>query len=224
MIVFLTHRRLKTGRYAEFREAWEPEGMKDEEVVPDSPARIVHARAVADPDEVVSFGIAGFGPADMEAMRAEMGGEEAERRRQERMARFVESTGVDAPFEVIEQVDLNGGARDHAGILFLTHRRLRPGTFDRFRHAWLSKADARRMEESGLRETAYHARSLKDPDEIVSFGLAELGRDELESFRGELADSEAGRQRRMAEFVEWTGVDAVFEVVEHIRPRQRTPA
>lgn len=98
-------------------------------------------------------------------------------------------------------------------LVFLTHRRLKPGSFDEFRKAW----EPDHMPE-WIREVAYHARSLENPDEIISFGLAyDLERNDLARLRDEFSEGDAERQRRMAEFVEWTGVDGVFEVVDELR-------
>lgn len=98
-------------------------------------------------------------------------------------------------------------------LVFLTHRRLKPGTFEQFRKAW----EPDEMPD-GVREVAYHARSLDDPDEIVSFGLAyDMGREDLARLSEEMGEGEEERQRRMAEFVEWTGLNAVFEVIDEVR-------
>jgi hypothetical protein len=99
-------------------------------------------------------------------------------------------------------------------LCFLTHRRLKPGTYDQYRRAW----EPDQMPE-GVIETVYHVRSLQDPDEIISFGLADVGADDLPGLREKLGgdEAEARRQQRMAEFVESTGVDGIFEVVEEIR-------
>jgi hypothetical protein len=51
-----------------------------------------------------------------------------------------------------------------------------------------------------------------------SFGIAhDVEREDLPALREQFAASEAKRQRRMAEFVEWTGVDRVLEVVDEVR-------
>lgn len=97
-------------------------------------------------------------------------------------------------------------------LVFVTHRRLRPNTFEQFRQAW----EPDEMPD-GIREVAYHARSLENPDEIISFGIAyDMQREDLDRMREE-SGGEAERQRRMAEFVEWTGVDGVFEVIDEVR-------
>lgn len=98
-------------------------------------------------------------------------------------------------------------------LVFLTQRRLKPGAFDEFRKAW----EPDEMPE-GVREVAYHARSVDNPDEIISFGLAyDMEPGDLARLREELTDADAERQERMAEFVEWTGIDAVFEVIDEVR-------
>lgn len=97
-------------------------------------------------------------------------------------------------------------------LVFLTHRRLRSGSFPQFRQAW----EPDRIPE-GTREIAYHARALGNADEIVSFGLAhDLGATDLPRLMEEYGDDSA-RQARMAPYVEWTGVDGAFEVIEEVR-------
>ena len=98
-------------------------------------------------------------------------------------------------------------------LVFITHRRLKPGTFEQFREAW-EPSEA----PEGVREVAYHARSLENPDEIMSFGLAyDMGLEELARLREEFNEENAERQHRMAQFVEWTGIDTVFEVIDEVR-------
>ena len=68
--------------------------------------------------------------------------------------------------------------------------------------------------ESLLR--AYHARSAADENVVVSFGLFDGTVDELRSAIGET--DEAGRQERMAEHIESTSVDGLFEVLDEVTP------
>jgi hypothetical protein len=100
-------------------------------------------------------------------------------------------------------------------LVFLSHRRLKAGSYDRYREAWEPEV----IPEDILREEIYHARSLENPDEVISFGIMDISRDEIpkmrEAFGGD--EAEARRQSRMAEFVEWTGIDGIFEVVEELR-------
>jgi hypothetical protein len=99
MLCFLTHRRLKPGSYDDFRKAWEPDELPE-----GIPERIFHVRGLENPDEVISFGLADVDASKLPELREKLGGTEAEQRRQERMARYVEWTGVDGIFEVVEEL------------------------------------------------------------------------------------------------------------------------
>ena len=92
----------------------------------------------------------------------------------------------------------------------LSVRRLKPGSYDAFREAWEPKP----MPGSLLQ--AYHARSAADENVVVSFGLFDGTVDELRSAIGET--DEAGRQERIAEHVESTSVDGLFEVLDEVTP------
>jgi hypothetical protein len=99
-------------------------------------------------------------------------------------------------------------------LVFLSHRRLKAGsTFEDYRKAW----EPEKIPE-GIEERIYHARSLEDPNEIVSFGMIDVTPDQIGEVRAKFGDedAEARRQARMAEHVEWTGVDKIFEVVEEL--------
>ena len=98
MFIALTTRRLKPGEWDGFRAAWEPKG----EEFPPGFIRAVHARNVHDPDEIVSFGMFDASWEELGAWRER--NDDAERLRHESMARHVESMGVDAFFEVIDEV------------------------------------------------------------------------------------------------------------------------
>jgi hypothetical protein len=94
MLCALSVRRLKPGAYEDFRRAWEPEEF------PEGFTRADHLRNLNDENQVVSFGFYDGTLEDLERIRDEEGEEE----RQTRMAQFVESTQLDAMFEVIEEV------------------------------------------------------------------------------------------------------------------------
>jgi heme-degrading monooxygenase HmoA len=94
----------------------------------------------------------------------------------------------------------------------LTTRKLKPGAYDAFRAAWQPDEFP-----PGL-VRATHARSVDDPDEIVSFGLIDGSREDMQAWMGEHADQERRRQEAMAEHVQSTGVDAIFEVVDEVTP------
>ncbi len=95
-------------------------------------------------------------------------------------------------------------------VCAMSVRRLKPGSYDAFREAWEPKP----MPASLLR--AYHARNTEDENVVLSFGLFDGTIDELRSAIGET--DEAGRQEAIAEHVESTSVDGLFEVVDEVTP------
>jgi hypothetical protein len=92
----------------------------------------------------------------------------------------------------------------------LSVRRLRPGGYEDFRRAW----EPEEFPEGFTR--AYHVRNLTDENQIVSFGFYDGTLEDLERIRDEQKEEE--RQSRMAQFVESTDVDAMFEVVGEVSP------
>jgi hypothetical protein len=93
----------------------------------------------------------------------------------------------------------------------LTVRRLKPGTYDAWREAW-------EPEEWPEGVKAYILRNTSDPDEVIAFGLFE---GDIEEMRRTMEatgarSTEEVRQARMAEFVESTGADGLYEVVEQV--------
>ena len=100
-------------------------------------------------------------------------------------------------------------------LCFLTARRLKPGAFADFRRAW----EPEEWPPQFVR--AYHVRDLTDENTVVSFGLFD---GTAEDYRRLRSDPRAGeiqdrRQRAMAEHVQETLIDGVFEVVEEVAPR-----
>ncbi len=99
----------------------------------------------------------------------------------------------------------------------LTVRRLKPGTFEQFRRAWEPEVWV-----AGFTR-AYHLRNVNDENEVVSFGFFDGTLEDAQRQRQEVdpdGQMEERRQRRMAEFVESTGMDAIFEVVDEVTPRR----
>jgi heme-degrading monooxygenase HmoA len=94
----------------------------------------------------------------------------------------------------------------------LSVRQLKPGTYDQFREAWQPDEWA----EGFVR--AYHLRSLNDENHVISFGFFDGSLEDLQSARERQGEMEERRQRRMAEVVESTRVDGIFEVVEEVTP------
>ncbi len=92
----------------------------------------------------------------------------------------------------------------------LSVRRLKPGAYEEFRRAW----EPEQFPEGFTK--AYHLRNLNDENQIVSFGLYDGTLEDLRRIRDEQKEEE--RQGRMAQFVESTDLDAMFEVVDEVTP------
>jgi hypothetical protein len=97
-------------------------------------------------------------------------------------------------------------------LVFFSGRRLKPGSFDQFREAW-SPGDESELPEGTV--GIYHARNVKDPDEVISFGIFDIERDDIPKLRGP-EDEELARQDRMAAFVQNVPLEGVYEVIEEI--------
>jgi heme-degrading monooxygenase HmoA len=99
-------------------------------------------------------------------------------------------------------------------ICALTVRKLKPGTFDQFREAFMAPVSSGEMPEGWVRFNM--VRGVSDPDEVICFGV----------FNGALEDLRANaaqtgyqdQQAAIAPFVESVGTDGFFEVVEDITP------
>jgi len=98
----------------------------------------------------------------------------------------------------------------------LTVRKLRPGTYDDWRRAW--EGDPDEMPEGG---EVYIIRNLQDPDEIIAFGLIE---GDIDAIKGSFdEDKERARQEAMAPYVESTGADGIYEVIEYMGAKTGAP-
>jgi hypothetical protein len=97
-------------------------------------------------------------------------------------------------------------------LVFFSARRLKPGSWDQFRRAWQPEGDL----PEGVR-AIYHARNLKDEDEVISFGIFEGGSDDVAGVRGD-EQAELRRQEAMAAFTENVPLEGVYEVIEEIKP------
>ena len=100
-------------------------------------------------------------------------------------------------------------------LVFFSGRRLKPGTWEEFREAW-SPGDGEEDLPAGV-VAVYHARNLKDPDEVISFGIFEGDADAAAAIRGD-QDAELRRQDAMANFVHDIPLEGVYEVIEEIKP------
>lgn len=99
-------------------------------------------------------------------------------------------------------------------LVFLSARRLKPGAYDDFRRAW-EPEDGEDMPEGVI--GIYHARNLKDPDEVISFGMFDGDAESAAQNRGDEA-AELKRQEAMAAFVDAVPLEGIYEVIEEIKP------
>jgi heme-degrading monooxygenase HmoA len=96
-------------------------------------------------------------------------------------------------------------------IVMFTARRLKPGAWEQFRRAW----DAGGERPPGL-QRAYHARNIRDEDEVISFGLFDMTEDDYRHWRAEADAQETSRQDQMAAFVQNEYVSGVYEVIDEL--------
>jgi heme-degrading monooxygenase HmoA len=94
-------------------------------------------------------------------------------------------------------------------IVMFSARRLKPGAWDQFRRAW----DPGDSKPPGF-QRAYHARNIRDEDEVISFGLFDLSEDDYRRWRAEADAEETQRVDHLSAFVENAPVEGVYEVVE----------
>jgi hypothetical protein len=101
-------------------------------------------------------------------------------------------------------------------LVFFSARRLRGDSWDDFRKAWGGDGDE---ELTGLPEGSviYHARNIKSEDEVISFGIFPVDRNELDVIRGSEED-QLKRQEEISKHVHDTPLEGVYEVVEELRP------
>ncbi|MBV9311046.1 MAG: hypothetical protein JOZ73_09440 [Solirubrobacterales bacterium] len=96
-------------------------------------------------------------------------------------------------------------------IVMFTARRLKPGAWEDFRNAW-DPGDER---PPGFRQ-AYHARNIRDEDEVISFGLFDMSKDDYHRWREEADAQESQRVDRLSAFVENEYVSGVYEVIDEV--------
>ncbi|HEY1593806.1 MAG TPA: hypothetical protein VGI87_05800 [Solirubrobacteraceae bacterium] len=96
-------------------------------------------------------------------------------------------------------------------IVMFSARRLKPGAWDQFRQAWEPQGD----KPPGF-QRAYHARNIRDEDEVISFGLFDMTIDDYHRWRGEAESEENQRVDHLSAFVENDHVSGVYEVVEEV--------
>jgi len=94
-------------------------------------------------------------------------------------------------------------------IVMFSARRLKPGAWEQFRRAW-DPGDAK---PPGF-QRAYHARNIRDEDEIISFGLFDMSEEEYRRWRAEADAEETERMGDLSAFVENDNVSGVYEVID----------
>ena len=99
MICALTVRKLKSGTFDEFREAFM--GIMGDGTPPEGWVRFDMIRNVEDPDEVICFG---FFDGSIEDLRSSAADDGEREQQLERIAPFVESVGADGLYEVVEEL------------------------------------------------------------------------------------------------------------------------
>jgi heme-degrading monooxygenase HmoA len=102
-------------------------------------------------------------------------------------------------------------ARRYQMIVMFSARRLKPGAWEQFRRAW-DPGDAK---PPGF-QRAYHARNIRDEDEVISFGLFDMSKDDYHRWRGEADAQENQRVDRLSAFVENEHVAGVYEVIDEV--------
>ena len=96
-------------------------------------------------------------------------------------------------------------------IVMFTARRLKPGAWEGFRKAWDPGANP----PPGLRR-AYHARNIRDEDEVISFGLFDMSEQQYREWRETNDAQEMGRVDEMSTYVQNEYVSGVYEVIDTV--------
>ena len=93
-------------------------------------------------------------------------------------------------------------------ICALTVRKLKPGTFDQFREAFMEG-----MEDAPEGIVRFNMlRNAEDPDEVISFGFFDGSPEQLREMAAEGGYEE--QLEKIAPMVESVGADGLYEIVE----------
>lgn len=98
-------------------------------------------------------------------------------------------------------------------IVMFTARRLKPGAWEQFRRSWEPDGAM----PPGL-QRAYHARNIRDEDEVISFGVFDMTEADYRRWREEAESEELRREDKMAAFVQNEYVSGVYEVIDQVEP------
>jgi heme-degrading monooxygenase HmoA len=96
-------------------------------------------------------------------------------------------------------------------IVMFSARRLKPGAWEQFRQAW----DPADNFPPGFKR-AYHARNIRDEDEVISFGLFDMSIDDYRNWREQTDAQENTRVDHISAFVENEHVSGVYEVIDEV--------
>jgi heme-degrading monooxygenase HmoA len=96
-------------------------------------------------------------------------------------------------------------------IVMFSARRLKPGAWEQFRRAW----DSGGVRPPGF-QRAYHARNIRDEDEVISFGLFDMTIDDYRRWRADADAQETERIDKLSAFVKNEYVAGVYEVIEEV--------
>ncbi len=96
-------------------------------------------------------------------------------------------------------------------IVMFTARRLKPGAWEQFRQAW----DPGDVRPPGF-QRAYHARNIRDEDEVISFGVFDMTQEDYRRWQSESESEERSRVDRLSAFVENEPVSGVYEVIDEL--------
>ena len=99
-------------------------------------------------------------------------------------------------------------------IVMYTARRLKPGAWEQFREAWAPTGE----EYPPGFVHAYHARNIRDEDEVISFGLFDMSIADYRTWREEADAEENRRVDSISTFVENEYVSGVYEVTDTLEP------
>jgi hypothetical protein len=97
-------------------------------------------------------------------------------------------------------------------VCALTVRKLRPGTFEEFREAFMAPVREGRMPAGWRRFNM--VRATGDPDEVVCFGIFDGTVEELRESAALTGYEE--QQAAIAPYVEAVGADGFYEIVEDL--------
>jgi heme-degrading monooxygenase HmoA len=97
-------------------------------------------------------------------------------------------------------------------LVLFSARRLKPGAWDQFRNAW----DSGDSDHPPGLQRVYHARNMRDEDEVISFGIFDMTKDDWHQWRAAHEQEENARVDALSAFVKNDHISGVYEVIEEI--------